>query len=111
MIDVQTGMVQVLQAVLDAEGQGPGDLTPRVYGTFADTPPGEVTELILMLKSSRCLDVTEGERTETGARTVASINSITTRGLRELQRAQQAPAQVHSCPTDGDDGRLGFDGN
>ncbi len=108
MIDVQTGMVRILQAVLDAEAQGPGDMTARVRTAMEDTPGDQFTELVMMLKSSRCLDVS-AERTETGQPVITSINGITTRGLRELQKASQEPTAMHSCPTDGDEGRLGFD--
>lgn len=109
MIDTQVAMVQVLQATLDAEGEGPGDLTKRVRQSSADLSPEQFTETVLLLKASRCLDVTEGPRTDEG-RTIESINSITTRGLRELQKASMGSMQVHSCPTDGDDGNLGLPG-
>lgn len=98
----------MLQATLDAEAQGPGDMTARVRASMEDTSPEDFSEIVWMLKSARCLDVTEGPRTEEGKKVIASINGITTRGLRELQKGSQAPAAVHSCPTDGDDGRLGF---
>ena len=108
MIDTQTGMVRILQATLDAEAQGPGDMTARVRTAMHDTPAEQFTELVMLLKSSRCLDVA-AERTETGEPVITAIKGITTRGLRELQKASQEATAVHSCPTDGDEGRLGFD--
>ncbi len=107
MIDVQEGMVRVLQATLDAEAEGPGDLTPRVRTAMHDAGSDEFTELVMMLKGSRCLDVV-AERTEDGKPVIARIKGLTTRGLRVLQEASEAASAVHSCPTDGDDGRMGF---
>ena len=107
MIDVQTGMVRMLQATLDAVGQGPGDLTERIRNAMDDVPGDQFTELAMMLKSGRFLEVT-AERSESGQPVVKAINGITTRGLRELQKSALPPTAVHSCPTDGEDGRLGF---
>lgn len=109
MIDVQEGMVRVLQATLDAEAEGPGDLTARVRTAMQDAPPEQFTDLVMMLKGSRCLDVV-AERTEDGKPVISRIKGLTTRGLRVLQQASEAATAVHSCPTDGDDGRMGFDG-
>lgn len=109
MVDPQAGMVQILQATLDAEGQGPGDLTERVRTATQEIPAEQFTDLVMMLKSSRCLDVV-AERNESGQPVVTAIKSITTRGLRELQKAFQEPTEQHSCPTDGEEGRLGFYG-
>jgi hypothetical protein len=107
MIDVQEGMVRVLQATLDAEAEGPGDLTSRVRTAMQDAPAEQFTDLVMMLKSSRCLDVV-AERTEDGKPVISRIKGLTTRGLRVLQQASEAATAVHSCPTDGDDGRMGF---
>ncbi|HEX2180445.1 MAG TPA: hypothetical protein VHL54_13175 [Actinomycetota bacterium] len=107
MIDAQTGMVRMLQATLDAVGQGPGDLTERVRSAMDDVPADQITALAMMLKSSRCLEIT-AERTEAGEPVVTAIKGNTTRGLRELQKASLPPTAVHSCPTDGEDGRLSF---
>ena len=107
MDDPFTGMTRVLEATLDATAQGPGDMTARVRSALGDTRPDEFTEIVMMLKNSRCLDVT-AERDEAGKPVIVSINGITTRGLRELQRASQAPQQVEACPTDPEDGRMGF---
>lgn len=107
MIDVQEGMVRVLQATLDAEAEGPGDLTARVRTAMQDAPPELFADLVLMLKGSRCLDVV-AERTEDGRPVISRIKGLTTRGLRVLQEAAEAATAVHSCPTDGDDGHMGF---
>ncbi len=107
MSDTQAGMVRILQATLDAESEGPGDLTPRVRTALVDTPDDKYTEIVMLLKSSRCLEVI-AERTENGTPVIAKIKGITTRGLRELQKAAQEATAQHSCPTDGDDGRMGF---
>jgi hypothetical protein len=107
MIDVQEGMVRVLQATLDAEAEGPGDLTARVRTAMQDASADQFTELVMMLKSSRCLDVV-AERTEDGKPVISRIRGLTTRGLRVLQEASEAATAVHSCPTDGDDGHMGF---
>jgi hypothetical protein len=109
MIDTQDGMVRMLQATLDAESQGPGDLTERVRSAMDDLPTDQFTDLAMMLKSSRCLNVV-AERNDSGEPVLSSIKGITTRGLRELQKASEAPRAVHSCPTDGEEGRLGFYG-
>lgn len=108
MIDVQEGMVRVLQATLDAESEGPGDLTSRIRTAMQDAPPEQFTDLVMMLKSSRCLDVV-ADRTEDGKPVISRIKGLTTRGLRVLQEASEAATTFHSCPTDGDDGRMGFD--
>jgi hypothetical protein len=107
MSDVREGMVRVLQATLDAEAEGPGDLTARIRNAMQDAPAEQFTELVMMLKGSRCLDVV-AERTEDGKPVIARIKGLTTRGLKVLQEASEAPTAVHSCPTDGDDGRMGF---
>lgn len=107
MIDVQEGMVRVLQATLDAEAEGPGDLTARVRTAMQDASADQFTELVMMLKGSRCLDVV-AERTEDGKPVISRIRGLTTRGLRVLQEASEAATAVHSCPTDGDDGHMGF---
>lgn len=109
MIDTQEGMVRVLQATLDAAAEGPGDLTPRIRTAMADAPPDQFTDLVMMLKSSRCLEVVS-ERTEDGKPVISRIKGLTTRGLRVLQEASEAATAVHSCPTDGDDGHMGFAG-
>lgn len=97
----------MLQATLDAEAEGPGDLTSRVRTAMQDAPAEQFTDLVMMLKSSRCLDVV-AERTEDGKPVISRIKGLTTRGLRVLQQASEAATAVHSCPTDGDDGRMGF---
>jgi hypothetical protein len=109
MDDVQDGMVRVLQATLDAEAEGPGDLTSRIRTAMQDASPEQFTDLVILLKNSRCLDVV-AERDGDGKPVISRIKGLTTRGLRVLQQASEAAAAVHSCPTDGDDGRMGFDG-
>lgn len=107
MIDVQEGMVRVLQATLEAEAEGPGDLTSRIRTAMAGASPDQFTELVMMLKSSRCLEVVL-DRDEDGKPVISRIKGLTTRGLKVLQEASEAPTAVHSCPTDGDDGHMGF---
>lgn len=107
MTDVQEGMVRVLQATLDAESEGPGDLTSRIRTAMSDTAPEQFADLVMMLKSSRCLDVV-AERTEDGKPVISKIKGLTTRGLKVLQEASEEPSTYHACPTDGDDGRMGF---
>ena len=110
MTDSQAGMARLLEAVLEAEAQGPGDLTARVRTAMNDVPEDQFTDLVMMLKSSRCLDVT-AERTESGEPVVKSINGLTTRGMRVLQTAFDPPNAVHACPTEPEEGRLGVFGN
>lgn len=107
-MDTQTGMRRILEATLNAVADGPGDMTARVREAMSDASPEEFTELVMLLKNSRCLDVTV-ERDEAGDPVISSINGIMNRGLRELQRSYQEPQNVHACPTDGEEGRMGFD--
>ena len=106
MTDAQAGMARILQAVLEAEAEGPGDLTARVRAAMHDVSDDQFTDLVMMLKSSRCLDVTVGGGN--GEPAVKSINGLTTRGLRVLQTAFDPPTAVHACPTEPEEGRLGF---
>lgn len=106
-IDQQAAMVAILQAVVDLQAEGPADLTQRLPEAVPDIPPEDFRELVVTLKFSRCLDATLSDGPD-GKKSIESINGITTRGLRELQKSWQAPAAQHSCPTDGGDGRIGF---
>lgn len=107
--DPRIGMLRILQAIVDAQSQGPaGDLMEAVRMEMNDVPMDEWQDLVWTLRSSRCLEVTEGPRTDEGRRVISSINGVTTRGLRELQKASAPPRDVHACPTDGNDGAMGF---
>lgn len=107
-IDPQTAMIDILQAVMDLQAEAPGaDLTQKLPDAVPHLPPDEFRNLVVMLKSSRCLDATLSEGPD-GKKTVESIKGLTTRGMRELQKSWQAPPAQHSCPTDGNDGRIGF---
>ncbi|MGQ0678295.1 MAG: hypothetical protein ACT4OM_01315 [Actinomycetota bacterium] len=99
------GMLRIMQAVIDT----PDTALEAVRSEMRDMPD-QWEDLVWMLKMSRLIDVTEGDPGEGGRRTIASINGLTTRGLRELQRSYSPPQQVHSCPTDGNDGHMGFMG-
>lgn len=112
MIDARIGQLEILQTVVDALAKGPCELTEVVHDQMVKlgVPADQYLDMVIMLKMSRCLDVTEGPRTEDGGRVIESINGITTRGLRVLQQASEPPMEMHSCPTDGDEGRLGFFG-
>lgn len=108
-IDKQAAMVGILQAVADLQAQDPEtNLTEELPGAVPDLSPEDYRELVVMLKLSRCLDATLRDGPE--GKQIDSIDGITTRGLRELQKAWSPPATQHSCPADGDDGRLGFFG-
>lgn len=109
--DPRIGMLRIMQAVVEAQSNGPGtDVTQAVRTEMSDVSEREWQDLVWTLKMSRCLDVTEGPRAEDGPKVIASINGLTTRGLRELQKASTPPRQQHSCPTDGNDGDMGFFG-
>jgi hypothetical protein len=112
MIDSRMGQLEILQTVVDAQAKGPGNLTEAVHDQLANlgVQDDQYLDMVMTLKMSRCLDVTEGARSEDGGRVIESINGITTRGLRVLQQASEPPMELHSCPTDGDEGRLGFYG-
>jgi hypothetical protein len=112
MIDARMGQLEILQTVVDALAKGPRELTEVVHDEMVKlgVPADQYLDMVMTLKMSRCLDVTEGPRTEDGRRVIESINGITTRGLRVLQQASEPPMQMHSCPTDGDEGELGFFG-
>lgn len=106
-IDRQAAMVGILQAVVDLQAAGADNLTQRLLEAVPDVSPEDFRDLVVMLKNSRCLDATLSDGPD-GKKSIESVNGITTRGLRELQKSWQAPPVQHSCPTDGDDGRLGF---
>lgn len=107
--DPRIGMLRILQTVVEAQSQGPGaDVMEAVRTEMSDVPTEVWQDHVWTLKMSRCIEVTEGPRTEEGVKVLASIDGLTTRGLRELQKASAPPMQQHSCPTDGNDGNLGF---
>lgn len=108
-IDRQVAMIAILQAVVDLDARGTDNLLHELPKAVPDVPEAELHQLVVTLKSSRCLDATVSVDPD-GNKSVESVDGITTRGLRELQKSWEGPVQQHSCPTDGDEGRLGFFG-
>lgn len=108
-LDRQAAMVEILQAVLDLESKSGSDLTKDLPQALPGIPEADLNELLVLLKSSRCLEATV-EVDADGRKRIAKITGLTTRGLRELQKSWLGPTSQHSCPTDGDDGRLGYFG-
>ena len=109
-MDLPTGQLEVLRRTIEKLGQP--DLTEAVKREMGGLGVGEdeFNDIVMSLKMSRCLEVVEGPRTESGGRTVESIKNITTRGLRILQQAPE-PAEVESCPVDPADMQMGFGSN
>lgn len=111
-MDLRTGQREVLQRVVDALAKPESELTRTVRDGMSELGVGDdqFNDIVMSLKMSRCLEVTEGSRTEDGGKVVESIDGITTRGLRVLQQTYQAPVEYESCPVPDSDGEVGFFG-
>ena len=74
MIDARMVQLEILQTVVDALAKGPSELTEVVHDEMVKlgVPADQYLDMVIMLKMSRCLDVTEGPRTENGGRVIES---------------------------------------